>query len=68
MKLSEYAKLKKIHYKTALRWFNDGKIPNARQTDKGTIVIEEPVDLELVKVLQEIRDEISELRKLIESE
>ena len=41
MKLSEYAKLNSVSYKTAWRWFRDGKIKNARQLNTGTVVIDE---------------------------
>lgn len=41
MKLSEYAKLNSVSYKTAWRWFRDGKIKNTRQLNTGTVVIDE---------------------------
>lgn len=40
MKLSEYAKLNNVTYRTAWQWYADGKIPNARQLETGTIVID----------------------------
>lgn len=39
MKLSAYAKLKGVCYRTAWNWYNDGKIPNAEQMDNGTIIV-----------------------------
>lgn len=39
MKLSDYAKLKGVTYRTAWNWFNAGKIPNAEQMDGGTIIV-----------------------------
>lgn len=42
MKLSQWAKKNGIHYNTAYRWFNAGKIPNAIQMDSGTILVNEP--------------------------
>lgn len=39
MKLSEYAKLKGVCYRTAWNWFLQGKIPNAEQMDNGTIIV-----------------------------
>ena len=39
MKLSEYAKLNSVSYKTAWRWFKEGKIKNAKQLNTGTVVI-----------------------------
>jgi len=42
MKLSEWARRKGVCYKTAWRWFADGKLPvKAVQTATGTILIEE---------------------------
>ena len=42
MKLSEWAKRERIHYKTAWRWFQQGVLPvNAVQLETGTILIEE---------------------------
>lgn len=39
MKLSDYAKLKGVTYRTAWNWYNANKIPNAEQMDNGTIII-----------------------------
>lgn len=41
MKLSEYAKLKGICYRSAWRHFKNGWIPNAYQLQTGTVVIPE---------------------------
>lgn len=41
MKLSTYAKLNGIHYRTALSWFHAGMIPNAIQMPSGTIIVNE---------------------------
>jgi len=41
MKLSKWAKKNGICYVTALSWFHSGKIPNARQMDTGTILVNE---------------------------
>lgn len=42
MKLSKWAKLQGISYRTAWRWFKEGKLPvNAIQTSTGTILISE---------------------------
>jgi predicted site-specific integrase-resolvase len=42
MKLSEWAKLQGISYKTAWRWFKDGKLPvPVEQTPTGTILVKE---------------------------
>lgn len=40
MKLSTWAKQEKISYITAYRWFRAGKIPNARQLESGTILVD----------------------------
>jgi predicted site-specific integrase-resolvase len=43
MKLSEWAKLQGISYKTAWRWFKEGKLPvPVEQTPTGTILVKEP--------------------------
>ena len=39
MKLSEFAKLKGVTYRTAWNWYNSGKIPNSEQMDNGTILV-----------------------------
>jgi predicted site-specific integrase-resolvase len=42
MKLSEWAKKVGVSYKTAWRWFRDGKLPvEASQTATGTIIVKE---------------------------
>jgi putative resolvase len=42
MKLSDWAKQQGISYRTAWRWFKNGKLPvSVRQTATGTILIEE---------------------------
>lgn len=40
MKLSQYAKLKGVCYRTAYLWFKNGLIPNAKQMSTGTILVE----------------------------
>ena len=40
MKLSDYAKKVGVSYKTAWRWFKDGKL-DAYQMDTGTIIVNE---------------------------
>ena len=45
MKLSEWAKKQGISYRTAWRWFNEGKLSvNAEQMPTGTIIIKEEED------------------------
>jgi predicted site-specific integrase-resolvase len=39
MKLSDYAKLKGVHYLTAYRWWKDGRL-NGQQMGTGTIIVE----------------------------
>ena len=50
MKLSEYAKLYSVTYRTAWTWFKDGKIKNAYQIESGTVVIPENIDTRSDKV------------------
>jgi len=47
MKLSKWAKKNGICYVTALSWFHSGKIPNARQMDTGTILVDELTNKQL---------------------
>jgi putative resolvase len=43
MKLSAWAKSVGISYRTAWRWYKEGKLPvEAEQTPTGTIIIKEP--------------------------
>ncbi len=45
MKLSDWAKQQGISYKTAWRWFKDGKLPMpVEQTPTGTILVKENTD------------------------
>lgn len=41
MKLSQWCKKQGISYITGFNWFHAGKIPNARQIDTGTILVDE---------------------------
>lgn len=41
MKLSHWAKLQGITYRTAYSWFSSGKIPNAVQFPSGTIIVQD---------------------------
>lgn len=44
MKLSQYAKIHSIGYRAAWNRFKAGKIPGARHSDAGAIVVPEPQD------------------------
>jgi putative resolvase len=46
MKLSDYAKLKGVCYRTAWNWYHAGKIPNCEQLDNGTIIVNSKVKVE----------------------
>lgn len=48
MKLTNYAKQHGISYKTAWRWFKDGKLPGF-QMDTGTIIVNGPAPATVVK-------------------
>jgi len=48
MKLTNYAKQHGISYKTAWRWFKDGKLPGF-QMDTGTIIVNGPALATVVK-------------------
>lgn len=39
MKLSEYARLNSVTYRTAWQWYKDGKIEGAKQLNTGTVVV-----------------------------
>lgn len=43
MKLSKWCEKQGIHYNTGVKWFHEGRIPNARQMDTGTILIDEEI-------------------------
>ena len=38
IKLSEYAKMNAVTWRTAFSWFQEGKTPNARNTTGGSVV------------------------------
>lgn len=46
MKLTQYAKKQGITYKTALKWFHNSQIPNSRQLNTGSIIVE---DYDIIK-------------------
>lgn len=64
MKLSQWAKLQGIHYNTALKWFKQGKIPNAYQLDTGTILIDNKPQSDeykydkIIELLNEIKNKL----------
>lgn len=41
MKLSEYAQKNNVTWRTAYRWYQEGKIPGAHKTPGGSIVVAE---------------------------
>ena len=41
MKLSEWAKINSLQYKSAHRLFKKGQVPNSRQLPSGTIIVDE---------------------------
>lgn len=45
MKLSDYAKLNGVCYRTAYNWFHAGLIPGAKQLATGTIIIDQAQDV-----------------------
>jgi putative resolvase len=45
MKLSDYAKMKGVCYRTAWNWFNEGKIPNAERLESGTIIVNSNINM-----------------------
>lgn len=45
MKLKQWADKQGISYLTALRWFKAGKIPNSKQYDTGTIIVDDALHL-----------------------
>lgn len=40
VKLSEYASMNSVTWRTAFRWFQEGKIDGARKTPGGSIVVD----------------------------
>lgn len=57
MKLSEYARLNSVTYRTAWQWYKDGKIEGAKQLNTGTVVvpdIKKPVKDEYVVVYSRV--------------
>ena len=66
MKLSEWAKKQGIGYKTAWRWFNEGKIKNATQMDNGTILVEDgEIKDDIKTVLTKIEGRLGEIEKTL---
>ena len=45
MKLSKFAEIKGITYKTAYKWFKQGLIKNSYQMSNGTIIVDEFTDV-----------------------
>lgn len=46
MKLSEYAKQNNVTWRTAYRWFQEGKIPGAEYTPGGSIIVKDVKDMD----------------------
>lgn len=46
IKLTEFAKRMGVHRRTAWLWFKNGRIPNARQTQTGLILVDVPESCE----------------------
>lgn len=65
MRLSEYAKLKKICYMTAYNHYHKGLIPNAHQLESGVIVVEPVKEFTVLycyaKNKEEIQDQLDRL-------
>jgi len=58
MKLTAWAKEQGISYTTAYRWFKAGKIPNARQLDTGTILVDSG--------FSDAEEKLRKIRKILE--
>jgi len=57
MKLSEYARLNSVTYRTAWQWYKDGKIEGAKQLNTGTVVVpdmKKPIKDEYVVVYSRV--------------
>jgi predicted site-specific integrase-resolvase len=55
LKLSQWAKKQGIHYNTAYRWFRNGTLPvKSYKTKSNTILVEEDVEAEEAKTVEEI--------------
>jgi predicted site-specific integrase-resolvase len=65
MKLSKWAKIQNIHYNTALKYYHQGKIPNAKQLDTGTIVIDENEKVNNKEELDKIIFLLEEIRNAV---
>jgi hypothetical protein len=67
MKLSEWAKKQGVSYKTAWRWFKDGRLPvDAEQVPSGTIIIKESImSKEKIFDTEWIRDKILKLYRSV---
>ena len=50
MKLTTWAKQQGITYKTALKWFHNNQIPNARQINTGSIIVDENKNIDSKKL------------------
>lgn len=55
MKLSDYAKLNGVCYKTAYNWFNQGLIPNASKMPNGTILVNTDIKSTVERVVVYVR-------------
>ena len=67
MKLSEYAKKLGVSYKTAWRYFQQGKL-NAYQTHTGTVIVKEDIQLHEKKIAIYCRVSSSENKSNLESQ
>ena len=68
MKLSQYAKKIGITYKTAWNWYNQGLIPNSRQIENGTIIVDDEIKKTEYGVILYARTSSSKNKQLLEDQ
>ena len=67
MKLSQWARKNNISYPTALQMFRRGEIPNSRQLQSGTILIEEDINSKKIAQQEERIEYLKELNKSLQN-
>jgi predicted site-specific integrase-resolvase len=67
IKLSEYAKIKNVCYKTAFNWFKKGKILNSYQNKNTKTIMVEYIDSNLENILI-IKQLLNKIEKNIKGE
>ena len=67
MKLRKWCEKQGISYLTGLNWFHAGIIPNSRQMNTGTIMIDDEENKKIIVINKDEKDVVKNLISIITS-